>query len=326
MKTKKSNQPILCGTDFSTTAIEAADVAAAIAKKLHTKLILVHVDDFRGLGGVVPLLYDPNQPRAELKRHADRLRKSKAIVEERLVSGGSPFDRIVETVVRYKPQLVVVGAVGHGLAERLLIGSVAERVAETSPVPTLVVRPGSHLLKWVGGERLLEILVGYDFSSTADAALRWIADLRQLGRFHVTVAHVHAPRDSHRDERDLIKRAAEILPARQFDSLLIPCWGNCQGALFERAAREKVDLVVVGTHQRRGIDRFRLGSVSRGLLRHETRSVAVVPADQSRRTPAVLRFRKNNNDHPRKRQTHRRASMRGPDNFELKGDRSYKSG
>jgi nucleotide-binding universal stress UspA family protein len=57
----------------------------------------------------------------------------------------------------------------------------------------------------------------------------------------------------------------------------VPCWGNCEGALFETAAREDVDLLVVGTHQRQGIQRIRLGSVSRAVLHHATRSAAVVP-------------------------------------------------
>jgi nucleotide-binding universal stress UspA family protein len=228
------------------------------------------------MGAIVPSLYDPSRPPAELKRHADRLRKSKTIVEERHFSGGSPFDRIVETAIDCKAQLVVVGAIGHGLAQRLLIGSVAERVAETSPVPTLIVRPGSKFLNWIRGERPLKILAGYDFTATGDAALRWIARLQRIGKISVTVAYAHVPTEPHREERNLMECAAGILPARQFKSILIPCWGNCEGALFERAAREKVDLVVVGTHQRRGIDRIRLGSVSRGVLRHSLRSVAIV--------------------------------------------------
>lgn len=278
METIKRDRPIVCGTDFSTTAIEAGDIAAAIARKLSTKLVLVHVDDFRGFGVMDPLLFEASlsRRRAELKRQADRLRKPKTVVEEQVVSG-SPFDQIVNAAVRCKARLVVVGAVGHGLAKRLLIGSVAERVAETSAIPTLIVRPRSKLLSWAKGQRRLKILVGCDFSPTTDAALQWIAQLQAIGRFSVIIGHVHVPNAPHQSEQELIQRAATILPAGQLTARLIPSWGNCQGALFETASRENADLVVVGTHQRRGIDRVRLGSVSRGVLRHETRSVAVVP-------------------------------------------------
>lgn len=283
MNTKSDQRPIVCGTDFSACAIEAAGIAAAIARKLSTKLVLVHVDDFHGFGVIDPLLLQASASRrsAELKRHADRLRKSKTVVEERVVSG-SPFDQIVNAAVRSKARLVVVGAVGHGLAKRLLIGSVAERVAETAPIPTLIVRPRSKLLSWVKGERRLKILVGYDFSATADAALRWIAQLSRIGKFSVIVAHVHAPKESLHRERDLLDRAGKILPPRETKVRLVASWGNCQGALFYEAVREHADLIVIGTHQRRGIERIRLGSVSRGVLRHVTQNVAVVPSASKR--------------------------------------------
>jgi nucleotide-binding universal stress UspA family protein len=283
MNTKPDQRPIVCGTDFSACAIEAADIAAAIARKLSAKLVLVHVDDFHGFGIIDPLLLEASRSRrsAELERHADRLRKSKTIVEGRVVSG-SPFDQIVNAAVRGKARLVVVGAVGHGLAKRLLLGSVAERVAETSPIPTLIVRPRSKLLSWVKGNRRLKILVGYDFSATADAALRWIAQLSRIGKFSVIAAHVHAPNESHHSERELLDRAAKILPPHDTTVRLVSSWGNCQGALFYEAAREHADLIVIGTHQRRGIERVRLGSVSRGVLRHVTQNVAVVPPASKR--------------------------------------------
>ena len=36
-------RPIVCGTDFSPTAVEAVDIAAAMARRLGTKLVLVFV-------------------------------------------------------------------------------------------------------------------------------------------------------------------------------------------------------------------------------------------------------------------------------------------
>lgn len=279
----KDERPIVCGTDFSAAAVEAVDIAGAIARKLSTKLVLVHVDDFHGLGITDPLFLEATMSRrhAELKRCADRLRKSKTVVEERMVSG-SPFDQIVNAAVRYKARFVVIGAVGHGLAKRLLIGSVAERVAETSPIPTLIVRPQSKLLSWVNGKRRLKILVGYDFSATADAALHWIAQLSPIGKSSIIAANVHAPNEAHHSERELSECVAKILPPQETTVRLVQSWGNFQGALFYEAVREHADLIVIGTHQRRGLERVRLGSVSRGVIRHVTQNVAVVPPPSKR--------------------------------------------
>ena len=43
-----TTKPILCGTDFSENAAQAASVADALARHLHAPLILVHSVDERG--------------------------------------------------------------------------------------------------------------------------------------------------------------------------------------------------------------------------------------------------------------------------------------
>ena len=156
----------MCGTDFSAAAVEAVDIAAAMARKLGTKLLLVHVEEFHGMAEVDPTLFEAalSQKRGELEREAERLRELGTVVEDKLLSG-SVFDELVTAAIESKARFIVVGAVGHGLARRLLVGSVAERTAETSPIPTLVVRSGRRLGSWLRGEHPLKILVGYDFSA-----------------------------------------------------------------------------------------------------------------------------------------------------------------
>ena len=54
--------------------------------------------------------------------------------------------------------------------------------------------------------------------------------------------------------------------------------------LFEMASRQKVDLIVVGTHQRHGLGRVLLGSVSRAVLHHAKVAVAIIaPAETAGR-------------------------------------------
>ena len=132
MRETNDHRPIVCGTDFSAAAMEAADIAAGIAQKLGTKLVLVYVDEFHGMGAVHPTLFEAarSQKSGDLIREADRLREMGIAVEERLLAG-SAFDELVGAAIQSKGRLVVVGAVGHGLARRLLVGSVAERTAET---------------------------------------------------------------------------------------------------------------------------------------------------------------------------------------------------
>ena len=92
-----------------------------------------------------------SERRVELNSEAERLRDLGTQVEEKSLFG-TAFDELVATAAKSKARFIVVGAVGHGLARRLLLGSIAERTAETSPVPTLVVRPKSRLAAWIDGK------------------------------------------------------------------------------------------------------------------------------------------------------------------------------
>jgi nucleotide-binding universal stress UspA family protein len=295
---KNDEAPIVCGTDFSATATEAVEIAAAMARRLATSLVLIHVDELLGTLTSNPVLLEAAilQRRSDLDDEAQRLRELRTTVEEKFLSG-SAFDELVRAATKFKAGLVVLGAVGHGLAQRLLLGSVAERTAETSPVPTLVVRPAGRLMSWIRGKHPLKILVGYDFSATSDAALAWVNELGKIGKLETIVLYTNWPPDEARRlgyegplpleanpeeiqknlERDLKKRIARFLSKQKITAIVEPGWGSPEGYLFEMASRQNIDLVVVGTHQRQGLSRVLLGSVSRAVLHHAKVSVAVVP-------------------------------------------------
>ena len=295
---KNHKAPIVCGTDFSATATEAVDIAAALARRLETKLLLLHVDQLHRSLVSDPIIIESAalQTRCELDREAQRLGDSGTDVEGKVLAG-SAFHQLVTTAINAKARLIVIGAVGHGLARRLFVGSVAERTAESSPIPTLVVRPGGGLAPWIRGEQGLKILVGYDFSAASDAALRWVNQLGEIEKLQATVLYSNWPPDEARRlgyegplplagnpekiqknlERDLKKRVTRFLPKQKVTAIVEPGWGTPEGYLFEMASRQKIDLIVVGTHQRQGLGRVLLGSVSRAVLHHAKVSVAVVP-------------------------------------------------
>ena len=295
-------RPVICGTDFSVHAAEAGDVAAAIAKRLDETLLLIHVQEHAGLGARHPDLFDAlsQRTRERLAAEAERLRSFGATVSEALLSGW-PYEALAETASSSSARLVVVASIGRVAPGRLLAGSVAERTAETSPVPTLVVRRGDTLTAWARGERRLKAVVGCDFSASADAALCWLQELREIGPCDITVAHVdwppmvrrrlglsgpislteNPPEVEHVLKRDLQERVAAILGHQPVSLCVRSGWGRTDAHLIQLAQKAQADLLVVGTHQRHGLGRFWLGSVSRGVLHDAPMSVAVVPTPET---------------------------------------------
>jgi nucleotide-binding universal stress UspA family protein len=137
---------ILVPTDFSATADRALDVALGLAKKFNSKLTLVHAYY------VPPTAYDVAVPwpLEELANNAQRELDAALAKLKRehpncnaVLCVGAPAERIVETARERGSDMIVMGTQGRTGLRHFLLGSVAERVVRTSPVPVLTV-PISH--------------------------------------------------------------------------------------------------------------------------------------------------------------------------------------
>lgn len=279
---------ILCATDFSKPAMEASNVAAAIAKKLNLPLRLVHCgQDFIVMGDLPVVVADDHSAKDQLKREAERLRSSGIDVTEEL-RRGSPSVEIVAAAAEQETKMIVLGSVGKGLAQRWLVGSVAERVAESAPVPTLVVRQAELLLDWLNADAALRLLCAVDFTVSSDTAIRASQTFLTLGRTEIEAAYVRSPEDplgsseqTAARQRDVWGRLHAVLgdvPAKVHvrDVVGLP------GAEFLHTADErKSGLLVVGTHQRHGWRRLKAPSFSRNVLAHANTNVLCVPATAS---------------------------------------------
>lgn len=139
---------ILCAVDFSEPSARALTYAAALARQLGASLHLLHVHstvDYALAAGSYTVR--PELLR-ELKQGVDQrieeLRASVATdglnVSASTVTG-VPYKAIREAAHAHHADLIVMGTHGRTGFERMLLGSVAERVVRTSTVPVLTVHP-----------------------------------------------------------------------------------------------------------------------------------------------------------------------------------------
>jgi nucleotide-binding universal stress UspA family protein len=290
-----TSQPTICGTDFSENAKQTANVAAALSTRLGGPLVLVHATGLR-IQGSEANDAESASFREHLHEEAERLRRLGATVEE-ILSGGAPDEVLVQLAEQRQARLLVVSSLGLRAPTRWLLGSVAERTAESSLVPTLVVRDAAPFESWARGERSLNVFVGVDFTANSDTALRWISELRQIGPCEVVAAYADWPPEETARlgvsesfglvesppavrrvlEQDMQEKVERLLGKEHLVIVVQGGWGRVDAQLVGLATEAQADLIVVGTHQWHGLSRLRHGSVSRGILHHAPMSVACVP-------------------------------------------------
>lgn len=76
----------------------------------------------------------------------------------------------------------------------------------------------------------------------------------------------------------LVAGIAKRLQAAGFTASTAVEEGDARELVLDRAREWKPDLILVGSHGKKGIDRFLLGSVSEAVARHATCSVQIVRA------------------------------------------------
>lgn len=139
---------ILCPVDFSESSERAADYAVALARQLGAGVHFLHawqMPVYAFPDGAVILGPDVvAQITSELQKSLDALverhRQPELAVEGHLAQG-LPDREIVRAAEELGCELIVMGTHGRTGLPHLFLGSVAERVVRTSPIPVLTV-PG----------------------------------------------------------------------------------------------------------------------------------------------------------------------------------------
>jgi nucleotide-binding universal stress UspA family protein len=283
---------IVCGTDLSERSRPAMAAAAAIARRLGEPLCIVHV-----LGGS-EFLDDAGRERL-VAAATERLERETEAVSGAPVHAKVLVGHAVPALLAFaraeKATLVVVSSQGHAASPLYRIGGTSERIALESPLPVLVVRSAAPFEAWARGERPLRVFVGVDFTASSLAAVQWVKVLLRAGACEVVVGHVYDAVDAFRRygngrprsfvdpdpqverllERDVAGMAGDLTEGGPVAVRVHLALGRLADHVVELAAAERADVIVVGTHHRRGP--ARLWSVSTGVLHLGHVSVATVP-------------------------------------------------
>ena len=288
---------VLLATDFSSYARRAEQYASFVAATWHAALTVMTVLEF-------PPGMDPDYPVNQqyltdrMKDASEHLTDCKQRLSRRglavttRIGTGLPSEEVIAAARAEEADLIVLGTRGKSGLAHVLLGSTAERVIRTAPCPVLAVHmeAGDESAEQTGV--LLErILVPVDFSDCSLDAIEYAALVAGRTKASVKLLHVLEPVSYgldftliHKEERERTRerysqRLAELSAALSTaglssDSLIRG--GLPVDSILDEARTWRGDLIVMGTHGRRGIAHALNGSVAEAVLRRAQCAILAV--------------------------------------------------
>ncbi len=137
---------IVVPVDLEEHTEKLVEYAAYMAEKLSADLTLVHViEPFRAIGDMelgTATVEKYNQNRVDhAKEFLGKLVSAYPSCKSAKVISGDIVDEIVAFAQGQETALIIIGTHGSKGIEKLLLGSVAERVVKRAHCPTLVMNP-----------------------------------------------------------------------------------------------------------------------------------------------------------------------------------------
>ena len=286
---------ILCPLDFSDVSRRALDHAVALAGRRGASLLALHVVP---LATPMPMAPAPVYPAAtmppdpqvrrsmldELEQAVEPARRAGVSVET-IVREGDAVRTILHEAERLPIDLVVMGTHGLGGFERLVMGSVAEKLVRKAPCPVLTVAPPAENRAQTTPIRYDRVLCPVDFSDTSTRALEYGLSLAESPRSEVTLLHVveeaaHSflPPEKQVELAELQRGALEEVE-RRLQSLLpsnvrdfctprvVARRGRTYEQILALAQEQSADVIVLGVRGHGLVERLLLGSVTSRVVR-----------------------------------------------------------
>jgi nucleotide-binding universal stress UspA family protein len=285
---------ILCASDLSPASEPAWVTAQRLGRLFGAEVLLLHVIP------PVPIPmegYFPPRLYQELVTGARREAEASLAAVVAGVAGpspkvrsqvleGSPAARIVDVAAEEGADLIVVGTHGRTGLDRVLLGSVADRVLRTAKCPVVTV--GALPAGTTPAAGLGRILYATDFSPAARAAWPWVLALAGASGAAVDLLHVAAQPvpDRHLSPETLgqmatllkeqaqaeaerfLQDAGRTWPGRLARERVTVLIGHgVMGEQVSRSAQQRrADLIVMGTQGWSGLLRWMLGSVAQHVI------------------------------------------------------------
>ncbi|WP_125722260.1 universal stress protein [Flavobacterium ustbae] len=266
---------ILVPTDFSEHAEDALKVAAQIAKKNNSELILLHMlelphqsnDAIMGGASIPEAMLFVKKANETLDEVASREYLEGISVTE-IVKMDKPIHGITQISKDYDIDLIVMGSHGSSGVEELLIGSNTEKVVRNSEIPVLVIK------KNIPSFNAADIVFASDFSEEAKKPFEKLLNFTKLfdSKLHlVTICTPNSFKPTHVSEKTMSDFVSEFNISNYTTQIYNDT--NIEKGIINFSNRINADIIGMCTHGRTGFAHFFNGSISEGLVNHAVKPV-----------------------------------------------------
>jgi len=214
--------------------------------------------------------------RRELEVHTEELAKDDINASIRVVISDDPASAILVRAKEMPADLIALATHGRSGVSRWVRGSVAERVLRNANVPVLLVNPPEkrtkRLLAKRDGQSLLEsgdgfqrLLVPVDGSQRSGEVLELVTVLALAYQARVTLLYV-TPSETD-DGAAVLAAPRAALEERGLTVTTRIETGDPADRILKAISDSNPQLVMMATHGRSGVERWRFGSVTEKVLR-----------------------------------------------------------
>jgi len=278
---------ILCPIDFSEFSIRAYHYALSLAEHYHARLVAQHTvelsrypyaDYAASAGDYAAFCQSLLDGGKQLLQEFVKGQGYGEIQPELAVHEGAAPDCILSFAQKHRADVIVMGTHGRRGYDRVVLGSVTNRVMRRAACPVLAICKASQDSAAVAGERghahhLSRILFCTDFSENSERALTYAISATQEYDAELTLLHVleDVPRPAETEEAIAAAREhlEKLMPREVRKTIRAKTavrTGKPYQQIIQLVGEEHIDTVVMGVRGRGALDLAVFGSTTYRVL------------------------------------------------------------
>ena len=264
---------ILVPVDFSKCSEKALHMAAQIARKNESEIILLHLIDLPSgeigfaEGGT------PTGPAAILLLE-DARQKFEKLLDKPYLEGikvedyldfNKPFEGIADYAAEKGADMIVMGSHGTGNTSGFFVGSNTEQVVRHSKIPVLVIK------KFVQDFNPGTIVFASDFKERCHKCFKTLIRFTKMFDSDIHLLRVNTPMkfiSTHESEsliNDFMKQHIEDYPAEKMHPAVYDDY-SVQEGIFHFSDKVSADMIALSTHGRQGLWHFLQDSIAEDVV------------------------------------------------------------